>query len=143
MKRLKAVILSLMLTLMACVVPIQANAADLDNIVVGEIAPAYIDVNVATSILSISGTTATCKSQVKCTNATSITVSQCLYKVSGDTLIPVPDAQWSTVKKSTSVTFTNTKSGLGSGTYRLETVFTVYVGRVSESVTVYSNDVTI
>lgn len=143
MKRLKAVILSLMLTLMACAVPIQANAADLDTIVIEEIAPAYIDVSLATSSLSISGTTATCTSYVKSPNATSITVSQCLYKVSGDKLIPVSGAQWSTVKKSTEVTFINTKSGLGSGTYRLETVFTVYVGRVSEPVTVYSNDVTI
>lgn len=143
MKRFKAAILSLMLTLMACAVPMQANAADIANIVVGEIAPAYIDVNVATSILSISGSTATCKSEVKCSTATSITVSQCLYKVSGSTLTPVKDAQWSTVEKSTSVTFTNTKSGLGSGTYRLETVFTVHIGRVSETVTVYSNDVTI
>lgn len=143
MKRFKAVLLSLMLTLMACAVPIQANAADLDNIVIGEIAPAYIDVSQATSTLTISGTTASCVSYIKSPNATSISVSQCLYKVSGSTLTPVKDAQWSTVEKSTSVTFTNTKSGLGSGTYRLETVFTVHIGRVSESVTVYSNDVTI
>lgn len=143
MKRFKAAVLSLMLMLAVCAVPIQASAADLDTVIGGEVTPAYIDMQCSKSILTISGTTATCKSEANCSTATSITVNQCLYKVSGSTLTPVPDAQWSTVEKGTGVTFINTKSGLGSGTYRLCTVFTVYVGRVSEQVTVYSNDVTI
>ena len=43
-----------------------------------------------------------------------------------------------------STVFTNTKSGLTSGTYRVKSVFTVTLSDgTSESVTVYSNEVTI
>ena len=43
-----------------------------------------------------------------------------------------------------SVTFTNTKSGLTSGTYRVKSVFTVTLSNgTSETVTVYSNEVEI
>ena len=43
-----------------------------------------------------------------------------------------------------SVTFTNTKSGLTSGTYSVKSVFTVTLSNgTSETVTVYSNEVEI
>lgn len=96
------------------------------------------------SSLSISGTTATCKSVYKRLNndCSSITVVQSLEKRSW--LIfwnTVGDKCTTTVTNKSDLSFTNYKYNLDAGTYRVKTVFTVVLkdGK-SESVTVYSSE---
>lgn len=139
MKKIIALILSaLMLTAIPTVVSAEAPAA---TYAIGDIAP-YSDYdNNSSSTLSISGTTATCKSKILVnSDVKSIKVEQTLQK---KTLIfwgTYDDTTWTTTISPTTTTVTNTKRNLESGTYRLKTVFTVTTtdGK-TESFTVYSD----
>lgn len=98
------------------------------------------------SVLTFSGTTATCKSSFYDTvTYSSITAVQSLEK---DGLLwtwSTVGGEWTkTVTNTSSLSFTNTKSGLASGTYRVKTVFTVVTkDGATETVTVYSSEKTI
>ena len=97
-----------------------------------------------TSELTISGTTATCKSSVEGKNgATKTEISQYLQKrtSSGD---------WNTIYSNSGTynnanknTLTGSKSGLGKGTYRLKTISKVYSGGKYETTTKYSSNKTV
>lgn len=84
------------------------------------------------SDLSISGSTATCKSTVKGTSSvTKIYVNQNLQKktsTGGWSNV----THWNTTVSGNSGTVTKTQTGLASGTYRLLTVATFYAGSATE-----------
>lgn len=100
-----------------------------------------------TSSLSINNKKATCKSQYRSYNddCSSITAVQTLEKHSWlifwDT---VGDECTTNVTNQNSLSFTNYKDNLDSGTYRVKTVFTVVLKNgQSDTVTVYSSEETI
>jgi len=107
-------------------------------------APAYSYTYDCSSDLSISGTTATCKSSVTgyYNKTTEITILQTLQKKnsSGDWEYV---CSWSSLIYNFCGSLTNTKSSLSSGTYRLKTVATVYAGTANETITKYSNEKTV
>lgn len=129
-----------------CLCTIFNTSAFADNsYVIGEVAPAYEYADNPTSELKISGQTAYCTSKTE-GNAVSITVEQTLEKYSGWFWIwnDVDDASWSKTVNRSSISFTNTKSGLDSGTYRLKSVFTLTNSSgKTETITVYSDEKTI
>ena len=96
------------------------------------------------SRLSISGQTATCISTaVGNSTVTKITAVQYLEKKSGSKWYSVTDEPWSASANNYTLTVSNSKSSLSSGTYRLRTVFTVYSGSDSETIEKISKEVTI
>lgn len=104
--------------------------------------------DVKRSLLSISGTTATCTSTYSSTSSTisKITAKQTLEKHWAFGIFnPVDnDSSWTKSVNSSNLSMTNTKSGLGSGTYRLKTEFTITTtSGKTETVTVYSDEKTI
>lgn len=104
----------------------------------------YVYTFTATSELTISNGTATCKSYAKgISTVTKITGTQYLEKKNGDKWETVKDSTWSDSTTKTSLTMENSKSNLDSGTYRLRTVFTVYSGTGSETIEKTSSEVTI
>ena len=106
---------------------VSVSAETTDSIIHDEVAPAYEIVNSAVSNLSISGQTAYCTSKTDGINAVSITVEQTLEKYSGWFWIwnDVDGASWTETINGSTISVSNTKSGLSSGTYRLKTVFTL------------------
>ncbi|HNX63916.1 MAG TPA: hypothetical protein PKI60_01850 [Oscillospiraceae bacterium] len=100
--------------------------------------PDYLYTYSCTSILSISGGTATCISELDgyYGETTSIYVSQALQKRVNGTWTTVSSWYGSTSNYYLSVT--NYKSSLTSGTYRLASYFTVYAGSNSESINKFS-----
>lgn len=104
------------------------------------VAPFYEIAKDLRSNLSIIGKTAYCTSDGEGLNAVSITVEQTLQKQgflwswSG-----VKDASWEKTVNSNTISFSNTKSGLESGKYRLKSVFTLTdKNGKTEKITVYS-----
>ncbi|MCM1316426.1 MAG: hypothetical protein NC235_15445 [Clostridiales bacterium] len=101
--------------------------------------PAYSYASNCSSNLSISGTTATCKSSVigYYDKTTKIVITQTLQKKnSSGNWDDV--CSWNDTIYSFKGSLTNTKSSLSSGTYRLKTVATVYAGTEHETITKYS-----
>ncbi|MDE5830274.1 MAG: hypothetical protein K2H53_00820 [Clostridia bacterium] len=101
--------------------------------------PAYSYTHECSSTLSISGTTATCKSSVTgyYNETTKIVIVQTLQKKnSSDNWDDI--CSWSDTIYSFQGSLTNTKTSLSSGTYRLKTVATVYAGTANETITKYS-----
>lgn len=106
------------------------------------ISPAYEYADIASSRLSISGQTAYCTSETE-GDAVSITVEQTLEKYSGWFWIwnNVDGANWTKTVNLNSISMSNTKSGLSSGTYRLKSVFTLTSSSgKTETITVYSEE---
>lgn len=106
-----------------------------------------INGNIKSSTLDIDNKKATCKSQYRSVNddCSSITAVQTLEKHSWwifwDT---VGDECTTTVTNQNSLSFTNYKDNLDSGTYRVKTVFTVVLKNgQSDTDTVYSSEETI
>ena len=94
--------------------------------------------------LSISGTTATCRSGATgLIGVTEISVEQTLQKRNGNHFENVSGAKWSTSVQDDYILFENTKTGLSSGTYRVKSVFKVKKGSTTEEITSYSGEVTI
>lgn len=107
-------------------------------------APAYSYTYDCSSELSISGTTATCKSSVigYYDKTTKIVITQTLQKKnSSGNWDDV--CSWNDTIYSFKGSLTNTKYSLSSGTYRLKTVATVYAGTANETITKYSNEKTV
>lgn len=122
---------------------ITTYAEETDAYISDEIVPAYEIAQSLSSVLSINGTRATCESSVKGDDFVSITVTHTLQKYSGWFWI------WNDVENSTSsktvntnaIMLSTTKSGLESGTYRLESTFTLTSSSGSvETKTIYSSE---
>lgn len=103
--------------------------------------PCYDIATSASSTLSFSGSTATCYSG--CNGAAvSITAVQTLQKeglfwIWSD----VDGAEWTKTAKLGSLSMSNTKSGLSTGTYRVKTEFTLTNSSgETETITVYSTE---
>ena len=77
-------------------------------------------------------------------NTASVKITQSLEKHSFLWFWDTVGGEWTTNSKKSSVSFTNYKSGLASGTYRVKSVFTVTTtSGQTETVTVYSAEKTI
>lgn len=98
----------------------------------------------AFSSLTISSTTATCTSNITGTTIKSVTITQTLEKHWALGLFfGVSDAEWTTTK-SGATTFTNQKTSLEAGTYRVKSVFeTTGTDGKTETVTKYSSEKTV
>lgn len=96
------------------------------------------------SSLTINSTTATCTSKVTGSAIKSVTITQTLEKHWALGLFfGVSDAEWTTTKSGTT-SFTNSKSGLEKGTYRVKSVFKITgTDGNSETITEYSSEKTI
>lgn len=108
-----------------------------------DVSPAYLYTYSCSSILTTSGTTATCKSSAKGYNneTTKIVFKQTLQKKnSSGGWDDVTDAAWTSTVNNYQGTVTNYKYSLSSGTYRLKTVFTVYADTSYETITKYSSE---
>ncbi len=107
-----------------------------------DISLAYEIALTPSSKLAINGTTATCISTTDGENTVSITVTQTLQKrvflwIWGD----VDDASWSKTVNRSSISLSNTKSGLSNGTYRVKSVFELTdTNGKAETVTIYSTE---
>lgn len=100
----------------------------------------------AESKLSISGTTATCKSTLRGDpNVTKIVAVQTLEKQGFLWIWSTYDGTtWTKTVYSNTLTMSNTKTGLTSGKYRLKTVFTLTDKQgKTETITVYSDEKTV
>ncbi len=118
-------VFSVLAVLLLCFsVPVTARAS---VVPVGLVQP-YLEIaSDAESMLSINGTTATCKSFVRGhSDVVEITAVQYLEKQGflwiWDTY---DDTTWTKTVYSNALTMSNTKTGLANGKYRLRTVFTL------------------
>ena len=140
----KKIFSALMVTVCLCTgVCLTAYAEESDMYISDEIVPAYEIAENLSSALSISGTKATCESSAKGDDCIRITVTHTLQKYSGWLWI------WDDVENSTSnktvntntIMLSTTKSGLESGTYRLQSTFTLTSSSGSvETKTIYSTE---
>ena len=112
-----------------------------DNVSAEEVSPYLLYTDTYSSTLTISGTTATCKS--KCTGyageTTRITITQTLQKKNSSGEWYSVTGWVKTVNKYVG-SATNYSYNLSSGKYRLKSVFTVYAGSKYETVTKYSSE---
>lgn len=107
------------------------------------IQPYYEKAYDATSKLTISGTTATCKSYVRGdSEVIKISAEQYLQKQGVLWIWSTYDgAEWTKTVYSNTLTMSNTKTGLSSGKYRLKTIFTLTDKQgETETITVYSDE---
>ena len=107
-----------------------------------DISLAYEIANDTSSNLSIENKTGYCVSSASGFNTVSITVTQTLQKYCGLWIWnDVKDAKWTTTEDSDSISFSNSKGDLDSGTYRVKSVFTLTnIYGKSETTTVYSSE---
>ena len=106
--------------------------------------PYYLYTGSVKSTLIISKDTATCESKITGDNTvTQIYATQYLEKKNGSKWEVVSNGTWSDSVKGNSFKMSNSKDNLGSGTYRVRTVGTVYSGSNSEPVSATSQEVTI
>jgi len=111
-----------------------------------DVSPQYSYTQSCSSELTISGSTATCKSNAigYYNETTKIVIKQALQKKnSSGNWINVKNATWTGTVYNFQGSITNSKSSLSNGTYRLRSVFTVYAGTSYETITKYSKEKTI
>ncbi|MBP1563354.1 MAG: hypothetical protein J6C38_06520 [Oscillospiraceae bacterium] len=92
--------------------------------------------------MEIIGTTAYCTSSTTGVDTVKITVEQTLEKYSGWFWIwnNVDGASWTKTVNYNSISMSNSKSSLTSGTYRLKSVFTLTSSSgKTETITIYSD----
>lgn len=142
--KLKRTIVSILTALCLCAgTGTTAYAKAISPIEGGEIMPMYEIANNLTVSLSISSSAATCKSEAQGSSATSIAVTHTLQKYNSGTKCweNVKGATWSKSVNSNNIRLTSTKSGLPSGKYRLESVFTLTnASGKTETVTLHSSE---
>lgn len=108
------------------------------------VSPYYLYTGSVKSNLTIVNGTAYCESIIMGDRTvTQIYATQYLEKKNGDKWEVVKTCIWSDSVKGKSLTISNSKDNLGSGTYRVRTVGTVYSGSNSEPVEDTSKEVTI
>lgn len=121
-------------------------AEDLNTFEENEIVSEYAIGRDPVSLLAIKNGVASCVSATDGLNCIQISVTQTLQKYSGWFWCwdDVPDANWSKTVNLNSISLSNSKSGLSSGTYRLMSVFTLTnsYGQ-TETITIYSSEKTI
>lgn len=106
------------------------------------VSPYYLYTHSVESDLTIVDSTAYCESVIKGDRTvTQIYATQYLEKKNGDKWETV--ASWSDSVNGSSLTISNSKDNLDSGTYRVRTVATVYSGTKSEPIKDTSMEVTI
>lgn len=134
-------IISAALAAILCFVPLTHTAAVAAE-PYGIVSPLYEIADETRSVLQISGSTAYCKSTVIQSSAVKITAEQYLQKQGFLWLWSTyDDAEWTKTVNMSSISMSNTKSGLGSGKYRLKTVFTLTDKQgKTETITVYSDE---
>ncbi|MBP0985315.1 MAG: hypothetical protein J6A19_16505 [Oscillospiraceae bacterium] len=109
------------------------------------ISPRYAIDCTPISRLTISGTKGICTSTLQSGVVKSISAEQTLEKFWGLWVWnEVEDAHWTKTVNAKSLSMSNSKTGLDSGTYRLKTDFTLTTeDGTTETITVYSDEVTI
>ena len=135
-------IISLVLALsLVCALEVSVGAIHIGN----EVSPYYLYTGDVSCSLSISNGTATCYSNLTGSKSvTKIIGKQYLEKKNSDgDWETVTGCSWSNTANSRTLKLENTKSNLGSGTYRVRAVFTVYSGNNSEPVEKTSKEVTV
>lgn len=133
------IILSITIMMVSLNVSVYADTAWFEN----GISPFYAIPQTVQSSLLISNNTAECYSKASGTSISHVTVVQTLEHLQGSDWYPVVGASWSKNSSSTSITFTNSKSDLSSGTYRVKSVFTFTNSKgETETVTEYSSEKT-
>lgn len=138
MKRIICIALASML--MLCPVTVHAEEME-SNVFAGSIQPRYAYATSVSSGLTLSADKAECKSNAAGPNVTKIVATQYLEK---KVLLWWDEVDsWSKTSTSSSLSMSNSKSGLDSGTYRVRTVFTVYMGSSSEEIEKISAEKTI
>lgn len=143
MKKLAALLVSVLaLSLM----PLTAVAEEPAETYTVGIMPYTELADASSSILTINGTTATCKSKVTgYSDVESVKIVQTLQKqgIFGS-WGKYGNTSWTTTINGSSASVSNTKTGLESGTYRLKTVFTLTdKNGKTEKITVYSDEKTV
>lgn len=109
------------------------------------VAPLYEIANDTRSVLTVNGTSVTCKSIAESGSAVKITAEQTLQKQGFLWSWGTYDgAKWTKTVNVSTISMSNTKTGLSSGKYRLKTVFTLTdKNGKSETITVYSDSKTV
>ncbi len=141
LKKYLALILSAVMACSVMCTSVSAEAA-FQTAEIG-ISPAYETTSDVISSLSISSNTATCKSECQgYDDVIKITAVQTLQKYWGLWIWEdVKDVSWTKTVNGKSISMSNTKSGLSSGTYRLKSEFTLTSSSgKAETVTVYSTE---
>lgn len=139
LKKISA-IACLLVGLCACL-NVRTSAESVYYFMDSSISPYYENAHNPVSDLEISGTTACCTSSTTGVDTVKITIEQTLEKYSGWFWIwnSVDGASWTKTINSNSISMSNTKSGLSSGTYRLKSVFTLTSSSgKTETITIYS-----
>lgn len=118
-----------------------ASAKNVSTYAIGDTAsPQYEIATKVASYLHFTGTTAECISQASGLDTVKITIVQTLQKYSGWFWIWDNVDTWTKTINSSGTSFTNTKSGLSSGKYRVKSVFTfTNVSGKTETLTIYSS----
>ena len=143
-KRVLAIVLVAMCLCLSSSLSVFAETTH-SNIDVG-VSPAYEIAKNPTSNLSINGQTAFCTSTTDGVETVSITVEQTLEKYSGWFWIwnDVDNTSWTRTVNESTISFSNTKSGLSSGKYRLKSVFTLTKSNgETETIEIYSVEKTV
>jgi hypothetical protein len=139
MKKISAFLLVVCIAVCSALTPIYA-----ENNEPTIVTPYYLYAVSATSTLTISGSTATCTSELSGgSSVTRIVGTQYLQK-KGILGIwsTVSSGTWSKSVDGLYLYMSNSKGSIDSGTYRLRTVFTVYSGNNSESIEKISSEAT-
>lgn len=142
---LKRILVSVISAVCLCAgLGISVSAETVSAYLLVDVASPYYDVaDQAYSEIEIVGTKAECVSRAYGDQVVSITVEQTLEKHSGWFWIwnSVDGANWTKTVNLNSISMSNTKSGLSSGTYRLKSVFTLTSSSgKTETITVYSDE---
>ncbi len=138
-KKILAAILSGVVLSTAMSVSAYADTTTLS--LMDEVSPLYEYADELESLLSISSTRATFHSRARCSDdVVKISIEQTLQKYWGLWIRnDVDGAVWTKTQSGCSICAVNTKTGLGSGKYRLKSVFTLTNSSgKTETVTVYS-----
>ena len=109
--------------------------------VYAEVMPFVLGSSTRESILMINGNTATCTSKYSASDdaVSEIIITQSLERHLYLWVWETVGGEWSTSSDGSSISFTNTVSGLSSGTYRVKTVFDATgTNGEKESQTLYS-----
>jgi hypothetical protein len=138
MKKLICLIFAIVFSL--CMT-ISVFALEEDIIIPEESVLQYSYISKITSTLTISSKNAICQSSVigNYGSVTKIILTQTLQKKINGSWSNV--TSWSDTVNTVSTRFTNTKSSISSGTYRVKTSAKVYSGSSYETVTAYSTTV--
>lgn len=142
MKKLISILVALTLSSSMFVTsPVNAEITN-NSSVVDVVEPAYVYAASVSSILTVNNTVAYCNSKATgMSGVTKIVATQYLERKVLTLWFPV--SSWSKTSNTNSLTMSNSKNELGSGTYRLRTVFNVYNGSDVEEIEKISSEKTI